>query len=80
MNSVASIQVRLGSSRLPGKAMREVCGKPVLGHLLDRLEKCRYLDDVGVATSELPENDLIYDYCVSRKMPCFRGSEQNLCI
>lgn len=78
MNCVASIQVRLGSSRLPGKVMKEVCGKPVIGHLLDRLERCRYLDDIGVATSELPENDLIYDYCLSRNMPCFRGSEEDV--
>lgn len=78
MNCVASIQVRLGSSRLPGKVMKEICGQPVIGHLLDRLERCRYLDDIGVATSELPENDLIYDYCLSRNMPCFRGSEEDV--
>ena len=58
--------------------MREVCGKPLLGHLLDRLERCRTLDGIVVATSVQPENDVIEAYCNDRAMPCFRGSEDDV--
>ena len=78
MGTVASIQVRLGSTRLPGKVMKQILDKPFLGHLLDSLQRCRYLDDIGVATSNLPENDVISDYCLVRGIPCFRGSEHDV--
>ena len=35
---VASIQVRMGSSRYPGKVMQEICGKPMIEHLINRLQ------------------------------------------
>ena len=41
MSIIATVQVRMGSSRLPGKALLPVAGKPVLGHLLDRLALAR---------------------------------------
>jgi spore coat polysaccharide biosynthesis protein SpsF (cytidylyltransferase family) len=75
---VATVQVRMGSSRLPGKAMREIAGKPLLGHLLDRLALARRLDDIVVATSVRTENDVIQAYCASRGISCFRGSEDDV--
>jgi spore coat polysaccharide biosynthesis protein SpsF (cytidylyltransferase family) len=75
---VATVQVRMGSSRLPGKALREVAGKPLLGHLLDRLALCTQLDAVVVATSVRPENAAIDDYCASRGIACFRGDEDDV--
>lgn len=75
---VASIQVRMGSTRLPGKVMLEVDGKPLLGHLLDRLEQCRTLDQIVVATSIAEENDVIEEYCLSRKVEIFRGDENDV--
>ena len=75
---VASIQVRMGSTRLPGKVMLEVDGKPLLGHLLDRLEQCRTLDQIVVATSIAEENDVIEKYCLSRKVEIFRGDENDV--
>ncbi|SVC37051.1 uncharacterized protein METZ01_LOCUS289905, partial [marine metagenome] len=57
MKIVASLQVRMGSSRLPGKVMREILGRPLLGYLIDRLSFCKSLDAVVVATSTYPEND-----------------------
>lgn len=74
----ATVQVRMGSSRLPGKVMMEVAGKPMLGHLLDRLAHCRRLDGVVVATSTRPENQAIADYCRRRGTPCFRGDEDDV--
>src|SRR5262249_47334818 len=78
MKIVATVQVRMGSSRLPGKALREVAGKPLLGHLLDRLALARRLDGIVVATSVRAENDAIEAYCGSRQIPCFRGDEDDV--
>lgn len=78
MKVVASIQVRMGSSRLPGKVMMPVLDKPIVGHLIDRLQRCRTLDEVIVATSVDPANDVIEAYCDSRNVPCFRGSEDDV--
>jgi spore coat polysaccharide biosynthesis protein SpsF (cytidylyltransferase family) len=68
----------MGSSRLPGKALRDICGRPMLGHLLDRLSLCRTLDEVIVATSINGENDVIEEYCVRRGTVVFRGSEDDV--
>lgn len=78
MTVFATVQVRMGSSRLPGKVLTEVEGKPLLGHLLDRLALAKGLDGVVVATSVRPENDAIERYCRSRGTPCFRGSEDDV--
>lgn len=75
---IAAVQVRMGSSRLPGKVLREIAGKPLLGHLLDRLALSRRLDGVVVATSVRPENQAIADYCAARGTPCFRGDEDDV--
>ena len=78
MKTVCVVLVRMGSSRLPGKALRDICGRPLLGHLLDRLALCRTLDDVIVATSTNAENDAIADYCAGRGTVVFRGSEDDV--
>ena len=68
----------MGSTRLPGKMMRQILEKPLLGHLLDRVERCRNLDGIVVATPEGADNDAIAAYCRERRIPCFRGSEDDV--
>jgi spore coat polysaccharide biosynthesis protein SpsF (cytidylyltransferase family) len=75
---VAVVPVRMGSTRLPGKTLRPLSGKPLLGHLLDRLARCRRLDGMVVATSVNPENDPIASYCAGRGVACFRGAEDDV--
>ena len=50
----AIIQARLGSTRLPGKVLMEIEGKPLIGYLLERLKKCTRVDNIILA---IPEND-----------------------
>ena len=75
---VASIQVRMGSSRLPGKVMRQIEHRPLLGHLIDRLRLSKNLDDIIVATSVNRENDVIELFCNSEGVECYRGSEEDV--
>ena len=78
MKIIASVQVRMGSSRLPGKVMRSVLSRPLLGYLLDRLRLSKTLDGVVVATSTAVENDVIEEFCRKERVACFRGSETDV--
>ncbi|MBU6297641.1 MAG: acylneuraminate cytidylyltransferase, partial [Alphaproteobacteria bacterium] len=48
---VAVIQARMGSTRLPGKVLKPIAGKPLLWHIVHRLKKSRLIGEVAVATS-----------------------------
>jgi len=67
------IQARLSSTRAPGKVMRKVSGKPVLGFMIESLGQCREPFDLVVATSSEPEDDAIADYCTATGVACVRG-------
>lgn len=68
----------MGSTRLPGKVLMEAAGKPMLGHLLDRLAFSRTLDTIIVATSQEGRDDPIEAYCRGRGASVFRGSEMDV--
>ena len=72
------IQARMGSSRLPGKVLRPIAGKPLLGHIVGRLEALRSAATVVVATSDLAADDAIADWCKTQGTACFRGSEEDV--
>lgn len=50
--TVAIVQARMGSERLPGKMMMDLCGKPLLAHVIDRLKLCETLHQIVVATPD----------------------------
>jgi len=75
---VAIIQARMGSSRLPGKVLIPVAGKPLLWHILHRLNQCRTVDAVAVATSTDPGDDAIEKFCADAGVNCVRGPLQNV--
>ena len=58
--------------------MVNLCGKPLIGHILERLEAVRNVDEIVLATSELHENDPIARYAHDNNFECFRGSENDL--
>lgn len=70
----AIIQARMGSRRLPGKVLRQVAGKPVLGYLLERLAHCRAVDAVVVATSREAEDAPLAEFCREWGVACHRGA------
>lgn len=76
--TAAIVQARIGSSRLPGKIMLEAAGKPLLGHLLERLAACHTLDRVIVATSDNRRDDCVAGYAEHSGAFVFRGSETDV--
>ncbi|HKU65978.1 MAG TPA: aldo/keto reductase, partial [Rhizomicrobium sp.] len=75
---VAVIQARMGSTRLPGKVLMPVAGKPLLWHILHRLRQCRTVDSVAVATSVESCDDAIAQFCAEAGVVCVRGPLQNV--
>jgi spore coat polysaccharide biosynthesis protein SpsF len=72
--TVAIIQARMNSSRLPGKVLMPLAGKPVLYRVIERLRHCRLLDEIVVATSNNDSDEPVSDFCKSQDINCFRGS------
>ena len=75
MSTVAVIQARMGSTRLPGKIMRPIRGATVLGHVLTRVRACPQLDAVVVATTTNPADDQVAAESRAHGARVFRGSE-----
>lgn len=69
----AIIQARLSSSRLPGKVLKPILGRPMLELQLERIKRINGLDTVIVATSDREEDSAIADLCHQLDIPCFRG-------
>jgi spore coat polysaccharide biosynthesis protein SpsF len=78
MKVVAVIQARMGSSRLPGKVMRELGGKPVLAHVIERVRACNLIDEVVVATTTANADDVIAAESQRMGAKVFRGSENDV--
>lgn len=74
----AIIQARMGSTRLPGKVMMDLCGKPVLWHVLERVKQATLIDDIVVATSSEQADDRIDNFCRINGINCFRGEESDV--
>jgi spore coat polysaccharide biosynthesis protein SpsF len=68
------LQARVSSSRLPGKVLKPILGRPMLLHQLDRVRRARSLDALVVATSTETSDDPIEALCASAGVRCFRGS------
>lgn len=68
----------MSSSRLPGKVLMEINGKPVLQILADRLSKSKYINETVVATTINPSDDKIEELCRKINLKCFRGSEEDV--
>lgn len=75
---VAIIQARTGSTRLPGKVLRPLAGKPMLERQLERVREAKSIDIFIVATTEKPEDDPIVDIAKRAGTLCFRGDEKDV--
>jgi spore coat polysaccharide biosynthesis protein SpsF len=78
MRTVAVIQARVGSTRLPGKVLLDLCGKTVLGRVVERVSRMMRIEDLVVATSNLESDDSVEEECRRLGVACFRGSEDDV--
>lgn len=75
---VAIIQAHMGSSRLPGKIMRDLCGMPALYRMIERVRLCENVDQIVVATSRMACDDAVVEACRQWGIPTFRGSDHDV--
>ena len=78
MKVVGIIQARTRSTRLPGKALREVCGKPLILHMLERVLRSLTLDAICLATSKEAADDPLASLGEAVGVSVFRGSESDV--
>lgn len=75
---VIILQARMGATRLPGKPMKRVLGRPLLSFQLERLRRVKQADAIVVATTTKLQDDEIVDLCRKENIPVFRGSEEDV--
>ena len=75
---VAIIQARMSSTRLPGKVLADIAGRPMLWHVTDRARRARLVDLVVVATSCDSADKPIADFCREEAIECYRGSPDDV--
>ena len=76
--NLAIVQARMTSSRLPGKVLSDICGKPSLQRMLERINMASSIDKVVVATTINTSDDLIVELCEKLKVDIFRGDEDDV--
>lgn len=78
MKTACIIEARMRSSRLPGKVLRPILGRPMLDLLVERLRRSSGVDDVVIATTDDVSSDPIAAYAERAGVSCFRGSEEDV--
>ncbi|MBO05747.1 MAG: acylneuraminate cytidylyltransferase [Parcubacteria group bacterium] len=74
----AVIQARMGSERLPGKALMKVGGKPILEHILGNLKASKYLSQIILATTKQDEDTALLELAEKLQVDGFAGSENDV--
>ena len=77
---IVTIEARMTSSRLPGKVLLESCDKPLLQHMIERIRRCKKIDDIVVATTINETDDPIVELCQKIDCKYFRGSEEDVLL
>lgn len=78
MNIIAIIQARMGSTRLPNKVLMDICGRPMLWHIVNRVKQSSCIIHVVIATSTEPEDDEIEQFTNKYNIETYRGSRENV--
>ena len=78
MTVVVIVQARMGSTRLPGKVLLPIAGRPMLSYQLERLRRCRSVDRIIVATSGKPADEEIVAFCEQESTEVLCGPEHDV--
>ena len=78
MSTVAIIQARMTSTRLPGKVLMEVSGRPMLGYQIERVARAKRVDRIVLATTTNATDDPVAAFAESAGIGLYRGSENDV--
>lgn len=76
----AIVATRMTSTRLPGKVLMDLAGEPALIRLIERLRKSRYIQDIVIATTTNPEDDVVVETAKKAGVGYYRGSEEDVLL
>lgn len=76
--TVIVAQARMSSTRLPGKVLMDLAGRPVVDHVIERCRRARLADDVWVATTTDPTDDVLVEHMGALGVPFVRGSLEDV--
>ena len=71
---VLIIQARMSSTRLPGKSMMPLAGKPLVFRMVERLKNCKKIDEIVLAVPDQPEDQVLVDLAKELNVSFFKGS------
>jgi len=74
----AIVQARTGSTRLRNKIFEPICGKPLLGWVIDRLREARLIDQIVIATTTNRDDERVVKFALEEGLPCVCGSEEDV--
>lgn len=78
MKIASTVEARMGSTRLPGKTMMKILDKPMLEFLIERLKRSKLIDEIVIATTINPKDEIIVELTDKIGVKCFRGSEEDV--
>ncbi len=78
MKTLAIVQARMTSTRLPGKVLMPILGRPMLALQLERMRRATSLDGIVIATTTNLTDEPLVALCEREAVPCFRGSEYDV--
>lgn len=76
--TAAIIQARMGSTRLPGKVMKILKGKPVLWHVIERVKQAENIDQIIIATTTAKRDKIIFEKAKEWGVKAYQGSEEDV--
>jgi spore coat polysaccharide biosynthesis protein SpsF (cytidylyltransferase family) len=78
MKTIAIIQARMGSTRLPGKMLMDIAGRPAVAHVVGRVRNAHTVNTVVLATTTEAGDDALADWAEKNGVPCYRGSANDV--
>lgn len=75
---VLIIQARMGSTRLPGKSLMDLAGAPLVGRILERVKRCKRVDEIVLAIPDTPQDRVLGQLGDAYGVTVFAGSENDL--
>jgi spore coat polysaccharide biosynthesis protein SpsF len=77
-NVVAIVQARMESKRLPGKTLVDICGKPLLVHIIERIKRCSTIQTIAVATTSAPVDKVLIRLADKMGVSSYAGASEDV--